>query len=446
MTDQQRPCNLIKRRHFLLGLGAAVVTAACSSKNITVVAPTTSTTSAADGTVTPRKSPAPRTPTTLPPGSLGGRDDRTLVILELGGGNDGLNMVIPYANNAYYDLRPNIGIRDPLDLDGSIGLHPNLTAIASQYAAGNAAVIEGVGYPNPNLSHFESMETWWSGTNKPNSETGWIGRYLDGTVGYDDLLAGITVGPGPSRAMLGAGSFVVNIQDAGGLSSQVPWWIDEEGDFFAMWGGFAPVDVPLGELTPVERAIGATVRANTRLSEGLRPLQTAVENGDIPEDEQWTIQGQLRLAANLITAGVAPRVIYLHGMGDFDTHENLIARQAALMTDINNGIKIFYEIIDTAGASDDVILMTTSEFGRRADENGEGTDHGTAASQFIIGKSVAGGRYGEQPSLTRLDPDGNLVHTVDFRSTFATVLDDWLGVDHSPVLEGTFETLPFLQT
>ncbi len=274
----------------------------------------------------------------------------------------------------------------------------------------------------------------------------WIGRYLDGTVGYDDLLAGITVGPGPSRAMLGSGSFVVNIQDAGGLSSQVPWWIDEEGDFFATWGGFAPVDVPLGELTPVERAIGATVRANSRLSEGLRPLQTAVENGEVPEDEQWTIQGQMRLAANLITSGVAPRVIYLHGMGDFDTHENLVSRQAALMTDINSGIKTFYEIIDAAGVGDEVILMTTSEFGRRADENGEGTDHGTASSQFIIGSSVTGGRYGDQPSLTKLDPDGNLIHTVDFRSTFATVLDDWLGVEHSAVLEGSFEMLPFLQT
>ncbi|VAW02143.1 Protein of unknown function (DUF1501) [hydrothermal vent metagenome] len=445
MPDHPIPCSLIKRRTFLLGLGATVVTAACSSKNITVVAPTTSTTPTTAAGGTPRKAPSAGT-TTLPPGSLGGRDDRTLVILELGGGNDGLNMVVPYANNAYYDLRPNIGIRNPLDLDGSIGLHPNLTAIADQFTVGNAAVIEGVGYPNPNLSHFESMETWWSGTSKPDSATGWIGRYLDGTVGYDDLLAGITVGPGPSRAMLGSGSFVVNIQDAGGLSSQVPWWIDEEGDFFATWGGFAPVDVPLGELTPVERAIGATVRANDRLSTGLVPLQNAVANGEVPEDEQWSIQGQMRLAANLITAGIAPRVIYLHGMGDFDTHENLVSRQAALMTDINNGVKTFYEIIDAAGMSDEVIFMTTSEFGRRADENGEGTDHGTASSQFIIGSSVTGGRYGKQPSLTKLDPDGNLIHTVDFRSTFATVLDDWLGVDHSAVLEGSFETLPFLQT
>jgi hypothetical protein len=244
-----------------------VVTAACSGKSVTVFRQ--------DPTTVPPTTLL--TPATLAAGSLPPPPvlDRTLVVVELGGGNDGWSTVVPHSLNRYYDLRRSLAIENPIDLDGEVGLHPALGTVASQWQAGNVAIVEGVGMEKPDLSHFVSMRRWWDGSEMP-SHTGWLGRYLDGTAGFDDLLAGITIGPGPSQAMLGNASFVVNIADSNGLASEMPWWIDQPDELMGAWAGFAPVDVPVSELTPLERAISSTVEARRALETGLRPVREAI--------------------------------------------------------------------------------------------------------------------------------------------------------------------------
>ena len=424
-------CTLVSRRRFLLGLGATATVAACGGQGITVYQRN------------PRPDPSLATPGTsldpspaLPAGSIP-VTDRTLVVVELGGGNDSLSTVVPLSGR-YRDLRPTTAITDPIALDAEIGLHPNLATVAGLYGEGRVAVVQGLGVERPDLSHFVSMRRWWDGTDHPDF-TGWLGRYLDATVGYDQVLGGISVGPAPSPAMLGTASYVVGISDAAGLASGFPWWVDDPRDFAGIWAGFAPATVPVAELDPIRRAIATTALAQRRLQDSLVPLERALAAA---EADTRSIEGQLALAAALVASDVQPRVIVVHGNMDFDTHEDQLGRHGEMMAQLDRGVGHFLSILEAADRSDRAVLMTTSEFGRRAQDNDGGTDHGTAASHLVIGASVAGGRYGELPDLRRLDADGNLVHTVDFRSLYATMLDGWLGAPHEAILHGTFERLP----
>ena len=417
MTDPA--CNLVTRRTFLAGLGASVMLVACGGSQITVLSPKD-------------RGAAP------PVGSLGESTNRVLVVVELGGGNDGLSMVVPHGNDRYHDLRTTTRIENPIDLDGEIGFHPNLAALADMYLAGEVAIVEGVGIPNPDLSHFTSMDRWWTGAADSTRRAGWLGRYLDGTVGYEDPLAGIVIGPGPTPAMLGDGSFTVAISDASGLTPNVPDWIDDVDELMAMWRGFVPEAPSAIDLSPVQRAIEASVDARDALESALG-LPTARAGRPARTD----LTEQLRIAAQLIASSVSPTVIYVHGFGDFDTHLEQVRRHGELMTALNTALAEFFALLDDSGQRDRVTVLTASEFGRRARENGGGTDHGTANAQLVIGSSVTGGRYGESPSLTRLDTNSNLIHTVDFRSLYATVLDGWLETDHIGVLDGEYEPLGF---
>ena len=191
-----------------------------------------------------------------------------LVVVEMGGGNDGLNMVVPHSLDAYYDLRLNIRVENPIDLDGQVGLHPELAFVASEYEAGRVALVEGVGVPDPDLSHFISMARWWTGKPDSSDGTGWLGRYLDGTVGYTAPLAGIAIGPGPSRALLGNSSYAVAIRDETGLNPELPGWIDTQDELMGMWAGFAPGGSE-GETDPVRQAIGTAVGSARSAGTGL---------------------------------------------------------------------------------------------------------------------------------------------------------------------------------
>jgi uncharacterized protein (DUF1501 family) len=432
-TDD-RPTFKVSRRRFLAGAGAAVTLAACAGSGIDVYRRAATTTSAY---LTPGTAPSPTS--TIPTGTVP-VTDRTLVVVEMGGGNDSLSTVVP-ASGRYRDLRTTTAIEHPIGIDDDIGLHPALTTIAERYRAGDVAIVEGLGMPDPDLSHFVSMRRWWDGTDRPD-HTGWLGRYLDASVGYEQILAGISVGPNPSPAMLGSGSFVVGVSSPDGLASGFPWWVDDVRDFAGVWSGFAPAGVPVAELDPVRRAIANTADAQRTLQRSISPLQNLLDGSSL----EWeSLEGRLALAAGLIVSDVDPRVIYVHGNTDFDTHEDQLDVHGTLMEQLDRGIAGFFEIIDAAGASDRVLLMTTSEFGRRPRDNDGGTDHGTAGSHFVIGSRVAGGRYGETPSLRRLDPDGNLIHTVDFRSLYATVLERWLEASPDDILRGSYETLPFVE-
>jgi uncharacterized protein (DUF1501 family) len=426
----------ISRRRFLTGLGVATGAAVAAGYGLTVWQN--------GGSSSPRRTaPAPTK------GTLGGRSDHTLVVVELAGGNDGLNTLVPMTDPAYPTLRPTLGVTNAIALDDTVGFDPRLAKLADRYKAGHVAIVEGVGYPDPNLSHFASLGYWWTGTPGESSGPGWLGRYLDGTVGFDDPLAAIGIGPVPSPALLGNQSFATSIADATGLQPALPAWVESRDDLVAAWSGFAPASPdPKLLLGEVQEAIHLTVKARHELDADLNGSAA----GAGPSDDLYagqaaakgSVSASLALAAQLIASHRPPRVVYVSGLGDYDTHQGEAQRHPALMADLDAGLDTFFTTLDRAGATDRTLVMTVSEFGRRPAENGSGTDHGTAAPHFFIGSPVKGGRYGQPPSLTQLDPSGNLVHTVDFRVMYATALQGWLGVEASAVVGPGFAPLPLL--
>ncbi|MEX2100052.1 MAG: DUF1501 domain-containing protein [Acidimicrobiia bacterium] len=425
----------MSRRRFLTGLGVATGAAVATGYGLSVWGNGDSSSTGKEAT-------------RLTPSTLEGRSDRTLVVVELGGGNDGLSTVVPIADPAYKTLRPTLGITNAIALDDTIGMHPNLAKLAARYQAGNVAIVEGVGYDDPNLSHFASLAYWWAGTPGESGGTGWLGRYLDGTVGFEDPLAAIGIGPVPSPALLGTKSFATSIADATGLEPAVPAWVDSADDLVAAWGKFAPASPdPSSLLGEVQDAIRLTVQARKELDADLSTTNSAGPGDDLyasQAGQRSSVSESLRLAAQLVVSKHAPRVIYLSGLGDYDTHQGQAQRHPVLMSDLDAGLETFFGTLEAAHASDRALVMTVSEFGRRPAENGSGTDHGTAAPQFFVGSGVKGGRYGAPPSLTQLNPQGNLVHSVDFRSLYATAVEGWLGVDAEAVVGPGFTPLPLL--
>jgi uncharacterized protein (DUF1501 family) len=370
---------------------------------------------------------------------------RTLVVIELAGGNDGLNTVVPHADPAYHSLRPTLGVTDPIDLDGQIGLHPKLPKLAARYKAGHVAIVEGVGYTPPNLSHFASLAVWWT-ADRPDAGIGWLGTYLDGTVGFDDPLAAIAVGSQPAPALLGQQSFATTITDATGLQPRLPAWVGTPDAVLASWAHLAPARIDPSQLVgQVERAVGLSATARDRLDAVLHPSTGGSSLAAKPNAAaygQSTVADSLTLAAQLIRSPLAPRVVYITGVGDFDVHQGEAQRQPALLGALDDGIDGFFTAL--GDHANQVLVMTTSEFGRRPAENGSGTDHGTANAHFLIGPAVKGGRYGEPASLTKLDATNNVVPTLDFRSLYSTGLS-WLGVqDTQTVLGGRYDPVPAL--
>lgn len=411
----------ISRREFLAGLGATGVVAAAGGYGIT--------TWTGHGT---RAVSGARAPVT----SGGSVPARTLVLLELAGGNDALNMVVP-SDAAYRTLRPTLGVTDPIALDRAIGLSPKLTTLAAQYKAGRLAIVEGVGVPDPNLSHFASLQRWWTADPDLHTPTGWVGRYLDRAVGTGDPVAGVAIGPGPSPVLSGAVSFATAISDARGLQ---PARLDADvrDALLASWAALVPAHPSPDLLGGMQRAIAETLDARTRIA---RDLGTAAVPSTTPAsastgaDAGNALADALELAARLAGSPDHPRVIHVHVDGDYDTHADEAERHPALMTELDAAIARFTTTLESVHASDRVVLATMSEFGRRAAENGSGTDHGAAAAHFVLGAPVRGGRHGEPPSLTKLDPDGNLVVTVDYRDYDAALLA-WLdpAVDTEAIL------------
>jgi uncharacterized protein (DUF1501 family) len=367
----------------------------------------------------------------------------TVVFVELAGGNDGIGTVIPYTDPNYRRLRPTLAIDTPLDLDGSVGLHPGLAKLADRYRAGRVAIVEGIGYPNNDLSHFASLANWWSGTPGHASSTGWLGRYLDQTVGFSDPLAGVVIGPGPSPALLGERSFATSISDAGGLQPDAPAWITSPATLAETWAKFAPRRADRSSLLgQVQAAVGLTSDARAELTRTLSAAPAAAANDNASAAAAYgdgTAVASLDLAARLVAAKEPPKVVYVTNLGDYDTHQGQAGRQQALLEDLDGGLERFFTSVEAASVADKVIVVTLSEFGRRAQENGSGTDHGAASAHFIIGSKVKGGRYGQPTALGTLDARGNLPMAVDFRQVYATALEGWLGVDAEPILGPGFE-------
>ncbi len=367
------------------------------------------------------------------PAAKGG--ESILVVLQLSGGHDGLSAVVPYRNDDYARNRnaTRIGVNEVLKIDDTIGLHPGLTGLRDLLDQHALAVVQGVGYPNPNRSHFKSMDIWHSADNSGRPiQSGWIGRYGDQTLG----------GHGDPKRVLSIGSErapqAIQGKEFSGLSLQRP----EAYRYIA--GQAAPrlgeAYRKLNQLSAQEGSSNANrdFIARTALdadasSDTIQKL--AQQRPGTASYPQTTLGASLRTVAALIAGGLSTRVYYVFH-GGYDTHAGQRQRHDRLMTELSEAVAAFQKDLTQQGNAQRVLTMSFSEFGRRVRENGsQGTDHGTAGPMFLIGPGVLPGLHGEHPSLADADLDhGDLRFQLDFRRVYATVLEQWLGTTSVPIL------------
>ena len=371
------------------------------------------------------------------------KKERTLVVIELNGGNDGLNTLVPYNNGLYYDNRPGIGIpqQDVLPIDGEFGFNPNMAEVKTLWDRGELAVIKGIGYPQPNRSHFRSRDIWYTAEPESIGTQGWLGAALrDLDAKGENVLTGVNFGRGLPRAFVCKGvpvASVGNLETYGLLPD-----IDDEnvrlqaldalGRMYGPAGGRDIVAQALSE-NGAQALLGADI-----LRTAPERYSSSVEYADTP------IARSLKGAAQVMSAGLGTRVLYAQH-GSFDTHSNELQSHAKLWQDVSAAIGDFTDDLKEQGLWQDTLVLVWSEFGRRVHDNGTGCDHGSGGVAFALGGAVQGGQYGQYPSLREADlSEGDLAYTTDFRSTYATILDRWLGLDPNPVVHGQFEQFDFI--
>jgi uncharacterized protein (DUF1501 family) len=361
-------------------------------------------------------------------------DEGILVVVQLGGGNDGLNTLVPTGTSRYYTLRGSIAIpaADALPVGTGFGLHPSLVKLKSRFDAGDVAIVRGAGYQPPDLSHFTSTDLWtqgWGGSG--SATTGWLGRFLDGLPGSDDeSLYGVSLHGSIPRHLTGAvakpSALPLGIDDAFGIDREDPSDV-RMYDAFASFGDTTSGLGAMGDL------YGDAAAALMELCQRVKPAYGFTG----PSSD---IGRQLALAAHLVNANLGIRV-FTTSFGSFDTHADQPWQHAQLLAELDEGIEAFFAALAPAWRGR-CALVTFSEFGRRPEANGDyGTDHGTASVMFVVGEHVKGGLHGAQPSLTDLDASGNLKPAVDFRSVYATLLAKWLKADDHEVLGKTYSQL-----
>ena len=371
-------------------------------------------------------------------------DANVLVLVTLYGGNDGLGTVVPYADGAYHDARPDLAYAEDevLRLDDQLGLNPAMAGFKALWDAKRLAVVRGVGYPKPDHSHFRSMDIWQTGSPDHPASTGWIGRWLDATrpdplrvVSVGATLPPLAVGAKAAGVALPLGSFAA---PAGPLGAGVRALARPD-----------PADPPTRALTA--RATGTLLSATAAFGP---PLDAASgSSADDDEDEQKTggasaggqgaLARQLAIVSRCVKAGV-PTQVYAVSLGGFDTHADEKGTQSRLLGELDSAVSGFLADLDRDPRGSRVVLAIYSEFGRRVAANAsQGTDHGTAGPLLVAGHPVRGGFYGDQPSLTALDV-GDLKVTTDFRSVYGTLLERVLDTEAGRVLDGARPTLGFL--
>ncbi len=369
--------------------------------------------------------------------------NRVLVIVQLAGGNDGLNTVVPYQDGRYYTVRPTLAIQPDtvLPLTAELGLHPALTALADLWTAGRLAVIESVGYDHPSLSHFEAMDIWQTADPERGRRSGWLARVVAGAVdNQGHPLGAVALGTHlpPALCCPPQGATLIERPETFRLATD-PQHPDVEAArrraLERLYRAYRP-PAPYAALFETT-ATGAAVSL-AQLHQALATYRPAAVYPTTP------LAHGLRLFAALIAAGVGLRVGYLL-QGGYDTHAEQAHAHANLLRTLGEALAAFWADLVAQGHGDRVLVLTWSEFGRRVAENGSrGTDHGTAAPLFLLGGRVRGGVYGAPPDLGRLDPNGNLRFETDFRSVYATVLEKWLGADAEAALGRRFPLLPVL--
>jgi uncharacterized protein (DUF1501 family) len=380
-----------------------------------------------------------------------GKKDTILVVIELTGGNDGLNTVAPFADDLYQKARPTLAItkKEALKLDDYCGLHPRMQEMKRLYDEKRLAVICGVGYPNPNRSHFESMDIWQLADMKRAQTTGWLARTIPGMTVKDAGVPGMYFGDQRlPLALQGADGGVISLADRESFKLQLT-------------GNEKPRKGLIEDLNTDTTGPGADLAAFVRKRQlqtytSLKKLEEALNEASVivndqpnvrnfrpdqPQGDLNSLNGRLGLVARLVQKGLGTRIYYVQ-LDGFDTHSRQAEEHANLVGNLSNSIgNLFNSLGEHANR---VAVMTYSEFGRRVRENGSrGTDHGSGSCMFVAGNKVVGGLVGKHPSLSDLT-DGDLKYHTDFRRVYATLLDDWLGVDSKGVLGDKFEKLALI--
>jgi uncharacterized protein (DUF1501 family) len=371
--------------------------------------------------------------------------DNVLVVLQLSGGNDALNTVIPYSDPLYLENRPVVRI-DPekvLPINDRIGFNPAMEPIKALWDEGKVAIIQGIGYPHPNRSHFRSMHIWHTCEPDKVGTEGWLGRTIrDIDPNHDNVLTGVNFGRGLPSSLAVPGvpvASVGNLETYGVLTG-----IQGEDQRTEALGLFSNMYAPRLGRTYVKEYISQTgvdaLKGADILSTAPQKYASTVKyGGDV-------VAQYLRNIAQVYLAGLGTRVMYTTApQNSFDTHASELGKHTQLWQDVSNGVSAFYQDLKEHNASANVVLLLFTEFGRRVHDNGSGTDHGSGGHAFVIGDAVKGGLYGEYPSLAPEKLlDGDLHYNNDFRGTYATLVDKWLGLDSKPIVGGSFEQLGFL--
>lgn len=401
-------------------------------------------------------------------GVAAGRDGRILVVVQLAGGNDGLNTVVPFTSEAYYRLRPRIAVakESVLRLSDDLGLHPEATGLRDLWDDGRLAVVQGVGYPNPNRSHFVGTRIWQTASPEDKLHEGWLGRYFDSECkGHDpDPKMGVALVDETPLGMMGQKFMPIATDDPRNWQFR---GAEKAEELLGEATGRRPVVQETGQ-RPVPHSTGETPVPHSD-STGQRPvpqggdvlsflrrstLDAAVCVKEIRAAARKEIEGvdfprgrlgeSLGNVARMIAAGMTTRVYYV-SLGGFDTHANQEGRHANLMREVGGALRAFVKALEKTGHLSRTLIMTFSEFGRRASENASGgTDHGEAAPMFLMGGAIKGGLHGQAPDLSKLHR-GDVAFDIDFRRVYATVLKDWLRADAEGILGGKFEPLPIVR-
>ena len=373
------------------------------------------------------------------------KKDPVLVILQLSGGNDPLNTIVPYTNPLYIDNRPLVRVppEQVMPINDELGFNPTMGPIKKLYDEGKVAIIQGIGYANGSRSHFRSMDIWHTCEPDKIGDEGWVGRAIrDLDPNKENVLTGVNFGRGLPRALAVPGvpvASVGNLETYGVLTG-----IEGEDQRAEALEVFANVYSPLVGRGPVMDYLSQT---------GLDALKGADILSTAPEKYTSTVEyadnsvaQYMRNIAQVHLAELGTRILYTTApFNSFDTHSAQLGLHPRLLTEVANAVGDFYDDLKEHNASENSVIMLFTEFGRRVHDNGSGTDHGAGGITFVIGDAVKGGFHGEYPSLeaNHLD-EGDLKFNNDFRGMYATLLEKWLGLDSKPIVGGTFEQLDFI--
>ena len=372
------------------------------------------------------------------------KKDPILVVLQLSGGNDALNTIVPYADGLYLDHRPAVRVNPSqvIPINDQVGFHPAMKPIKQLFDQGKVAVVQGVGYPNPNRSHFRSMDIWHTCEPDKNGSEGWLGRTIQ-TLDpkAENVITGVNFGRGLPKALVMPGvpiASVGNLETYGLLTSM------EEDQRVQALGRFSRIYSPTmgrGEV------MDYLMHTGTDALKGADILSAAPEKySSSVEYEGTTVPQYMRQIAQAHIAKLGCRILYTTApYNGFDTHGAQVINHSRLLGETSRAVSDFYQDLKEHNASDNVVILLFSEFGRRVHDNGAGTDHGSGGIAIVVGDAVEGGLYGEYPSLRPEKlTEGDLQFNNDFRGLYATLLENWIGLDSKPIVGGRFEKLDFI--